>query len=55
MSTELQLKQNNLICVDDEIKSFELIQRKAKMMASSSLVPKEYRSTIEVKGNYGIY
>jgi hypothetical protein len=43
---ELQIKQNPIISIDDEIKAFDLIQRKAKALSTSKLVPKIYQNNI---------
>lgn len=40
--------------IDAEIKKFDLLQRKAKLLANSTIVPKEYRAYIEKKENFTI-
>jgi hypothetical protein len=41
-----QTENNALIIADAETKAFELVQRQAKMLASSSLVPKDFLNNV---------
>lgn len=44
-------EQNNKF--EEELKKFELLQRKACLLSNSTIVPQEYRATIEKKVEYG--
>lgn len=54
MSTELNTttQSNGLISIEEQTKSWELMQRKAQAYSQSSLVPSQYRSQIEKKENF---
>jgi len=46
MNTELQLKQNYVMSIEDEIKSFELLKHKADILSRSGIIPETYRGKI---------
>lgn len=51
MTTEITTTNEYALQVEAEVKTFELMQRKATMLANSSLVPTQYRAFLEQKSS----